>query len=100
VVVIVVIRPDASPQLRDPRDFARLEVHLTGDLAISALPGVAPIGQDARPSHVWLDVETLQSWGPSDDDWVSAFHVMIERAAAAGWVNPDGTAVRAHVVAT
>jgi hypothetical protein len=48
--------------------------------------------------HAWLDVERLRRSGPVElSGWSEGFAGMISYAGKQGWLNEDGTKVRAHL---
>lgn len=48
--------------------------------------------------HAWLDVERLRRSGPAElSQWSDGFDGMISYAGKQGWLNEDGTRVRAHL---
>ena len=51
----------------------------------------------AEGEHAWLDVERLRRSGPAElSQWSEGFDGMISYAGKQGWLNEDGTKVRAH----
>ena len=78
-------------------DLARLEVQwLDGPLA-DGLGAMGRPGEDE--SHVWLDVEKLRAAAdPGTPGWQERFSGMVSYAGGKGWLDSEGTALRAHVV--
>ncbi len=97
--MIVRLRPGAAPELADADRFDRLH-------AESAVPvGETDPGSLVRPGtdddHVWLVIAELRAAAVAAStvpDAAARFDAMIDVAAGQGWLDDDGTSVRAHVV--
>lgn len=88
--------------VEQPDDCTRLAVLSPSDAAAAgaALRHLAA-GEPAEAGHVWLEVAALREHArpdPAAADWDERFNGMLAYAGRAGWLNPDGTAVKAHVV--
>ena len=96
--MIVLLSPDVPPVVTDLDRLDRLHAERTGAV------GSAQMGDLCRPGpddeHVWLSVEGLREAGSTqsgDDGFVAKFDGMISYASSQGWLNDDGTHVRAHI---
>jgi hypothetical protein len=92
-----------SVTLAEPSDFKRFHVSVKGSHTKSELNKVLTEralgwveGDDA---FVGVEaVRALASGEAIDSTWESDFQVMLDFAETKGWLSPDGSAIRAHVV--
>jgi hypothetical protein len=86
--------------VREADDLTSLSVRIgqAADHQAVAL-ALGPLGRVDGGAHAWLDVAELRAAAgrAADPTWLSEFEKMISYAASQGWVNEDGTAVRAHI---
>lgn len=97
--MIVHVHADDRITLEDPDTFTAFHVVAPGRDAASV---AATIGGDARADeqgHVWLPIAQLHRLGEAHGgaEWRAGFDGMIAWAASKGWVEGDGTLVRAHL---
>jgi len=98
--VEVTLSPAASsPALRDVDNFRDFKVVVlgTGDRSrlAGALEGIGRLdGDDA-----FLDIAAVKELAGErarDPEWLASFDGMVEYARSKGWLDPGGTALRAH----
>ena len=91
---------DASVQLVEVDDLQRLHVEVEGHVVIGgALGSFGALEGD----HAWLSIAALRAAAHAQGaaaGWDADFDAMVEYASSKGWLSPDGTDVRAHVVRT
>ena len=82
--------------LEDPIDTRSLYVEVVGDGDVAG--PLARFGE-LEGDHAWIDVVELKAsaLGHVPDTWLHDFEGMIEFARERGWLNDDGTRVRAHL---
>jgi len=98
--MIVRLSSAAPPELTDVGRLDRLSAVCPDSLDTMLFDDLCMPGPDA--DHVWLSVRELRQRGAvqSDDrSFVAAFDGMIAFAGSKGWLNDDGSCVRAHVEA-
>ena len=85
----------ATLSLRDPGDFATLEVSVVGgdgdDSLVSAVSSLGRVSEDGR--HAFIDISALQTLAGTlahDESWGASLRGMVEAAGARGWVTADG----------
>lgn len=101
--MVVTLTTDGA-LVQDADDCRRLHVEtaLEGAALRAAVEGTATGSVDAEGA-VWLDVAVLRSrarLAAAAADWPQRWAAMIAGAERAGWLSPDGRAVRAHVERT
>lgn len=88
--------------VEQPDDCTRLSVLSPSDAATAgAVLRHLAAGGPAEAGHVWLGVPALRAHARQDSaavDWDERFRGMLAYADRTGWLNPSGTAVKAHVV--
>jgi hypothetical protein len=92
--VIVVVGPDRPPLLAEADDCSAFHVgHLGGDLAtaLEAIGGRLGDDGDARIPVAWVRQWSTAPAGDLDG--------MLAYAGSKGWLDDDGTTLRAHVEA-
>ena len=98
---VLLIQGESGPQLVDVDNLTELGVRVIMSRNERQLSTTAPISiriGDINESHAWLDIEQLrQLAGVRSKDWEHRFGEMTSFARTRGWVNSDGTRVRAHV---
>ncbi len=95
--LIVTPLPQPTATLAAPADTKRLNVVAPADLAAEALAeAVAPWGR-LDGDHAWLRIAHLRDAVVAGGGDGAAFDGMIDYARGAGWVDPEGRHVRAHV---
>lgn len=84
----------AAPVLHEPGRFDQFHVTVEGSLDDVDLGDLCR----AEDDHVWVDIAHLRERViAADPATADDFDRMIAYAASKGWVDPAGTAVRAHV---
>ena len=85
--------------VEDAGNLRQLHAEFRGvdDRAAAAALSAAGLGE-LSGDHVWLSVAGLRAAGDASPEWAAGFDGMIAYAASQGWVDADGTRVRAHVV--
>ncbi|MEI8240611.1 MAG: hypothetical protein WCI22_14445 [Actinomycetota bacterium] len=89
-----------TSRVRDGENLKALSVRVD-DLA-SLASSLGSLGS-VEGDHVWLDIAQLRVGAQSGiaadavEGWVAGFEGMIGYAAKSGWLNDDGTKVRAHI---
>jgi hypothetical protein len=99
--MIVQFSADADPTVTEIDRFDRLSATVDGTLAAARLGVLGRI--DADGEHIWLDIDALRAELGRiglDGQPLAEFEGMISYAERAGWVDSDGTAVRAHIAAS
>lgn len=99
--MIVRLSPDAAPELTDVDRLDRLHAESPGPLTDMTSGPLCRFDDDGE--HVWLDVAVARRAGAeqtADEDWTAGYDGMIAYAASKGWIDADGTHVRAHVERT
>jgi len=91
---------DGTSRVREGENLTALSVRVDDRSTLdAALGSLGTVDGD----HVWLDIAALRAGAeaslPADavEDWAAGFDGMIGYATKSGWVNDDGTKVRAHV---
>lgn len=84
--------------MQDVDNLGALSVQLRGctrEVASKMLAGLGRLDGE----HVWLEIKALQALSPraDDTDWLSGFEGTMAYAKSKGWLDPDGTSVRAHL---
>lgn len=95
--MIIVLTPTDPPRLTDLDRFDRLHADVHGDVRTARLDGLCRAGDG---EHVWLDIAAARREGAASADdpgFADRFDAMITFARDSGWVDDDGTHVRAHV---
>lgn len=52
---------------------------------------------DGDRALVPIELVPVLPGAPEDAEWLSAYRKMVEKAAEAGWIEPERDAIRAHV---
>jgi hypothetical protein len=101
--VYITLDPSSGEhQLHDAEDFSTFSVVVpaAADLPLPAGAVPAELGRpEVGGTHVFvLSDAVLRLAGADDRDgtWHEAFRSMLTYAGKAGWVSPDGLAIRAH----
>jgi hypothetical protein len=88
-----------TPALNDPDDFKAFKI-----VAPQALDGrleeaLGELGWTADESHAFLRIDGVRTLAERADDraWNTQFDGMVAYATEKGWLDPTGTAIRAHV---
>ena len=82
-------------RLLEAGDFRHFQVQTTDPSAAAGLDGIEPTGE---PGSVWVSVDALRRWpGDRSPDWNEGFETMVRAAKSAGWLDPAGTSIRAHI---
>ncbi|CAB4930641.1 MAG: hypothetical protein F2825_10175 [Actinobacteria bacterium] len=94
----IVLSTTADPEVTGADDLKSLDVLAPAEIPADQLTDrLAPLGT-VEGDHAWLDVARLRAAGrPDDEQWVAGFEGMVGYAASKGWLDPAGTAVRAHL---
>jgi hypothetical protein len=98
-VLIVIDLSDTTVLLRQPDEFTRFSVEVTGEGDLAAVLRQSGLGRLAADgAHVVVDPVALRELaGPvADEAWDEGFSGMCAYAAGKGWVEPDG-GVLAHI---
>jgi hypothetical protein len=89
-----------TSRVREGENLTALSVRVDDRASLaSSLGSLGTVDGD----HVWLDIAQLRVAAeaslPADavDGWAAGFDGMIGYATKSGWVNDDGTKVRAHI---
>ena len=89
--------------VEQPDDCTRLSVlSPSGAVTAGAVLRHLAAGGPAAAGHVWIEVAALRARARSERaaaDWDERFLAMLAYAGRSGWLDPGGTAVKAHVVA-
>lgn len=94
--MIVNLTADRPPEITDSDRLDRLSARVDGPLAAMRLD---PACRPADDEHVWVAVDALRDAATGQAE-AGAFDAMIAYAASKGWVDEQGTHVRAHVDST
>lgn len=95
--MIVVLTPTEPPRLVDLDRLDRLHAELHGTLDDADLGDLCAPADD---EHVWLHVARAREIGvaaSNDPAFGDNFDGMIGYATSKGWLDDDGTHVRAHI---
>jgi hypothetical protein len=100
-VEIDLVRPGAGAALREPDDLGSLKVVVHGppERREGLAAAVADVGRVDPSGDVFLAVEALKRLAGervATAEWLQRFDRMVAYAASRGWVDADGTALRAH----
>ena len=100
--MIIVIDDRRDVRLEDPLDNKRFHLEIRArsvDIA-SLAAAFAPYGELDSREYAWVDTRALRQWqGVADNPaYLTGLEAMLAYAAKKGWLNADGTRVRAHVV--
>jgi hypothetical protein len=96
--VIVELSDDQPPRLVEADRLDQLHAVYSGEPGDARFDELCMPGPDA--DHVWIDVARLreQAIAQADDATYSErFDAMIAYAQRKGWLDADGTRVRAHI---
>lgn len=101
--MFVRLAESGGPTLEEAADCTRFHVEAPDGDARAAGPrlGAAGRAEGAPDGHVWVDVAWVraQAEGRVPEGWAADFDGMLAYASKKGWLDPDGTAIQAHVVA-
>lgn len=99
--MIITVAEDGGLGLRDPEDFRRFEIEVTGAgitlaQAMAALQVLGDVGDDG---HVWVGEAALVKLAGrgKDTEWLGKLAGMKDKARPYGWVDDDRHAIRAHI---
>jgi hypothetical protein len=98
--VHIVINREGRVTLDSPAEFTAFDVQAADSSAGAVL---AALGGDASPvpenDHVFVALDAVRRMAGEavDDSWEVAFGEMLVFAASKGWLNEDGTAIKAHI---
>lgn len=101
--MIVTVDPSATRvELNEPDAFNGFKVAAEGGdagLVVQALEAVGAGSGSGAADHVWVSVEWVRAQvGPDPGvEWSDGFGAMLRYAETKGWMNDDGTAIKAHV---
>jgi hypothetical protein len=100
--MILVITGRNEVHLEDPLDNKRFHIEIRSasmDLAWLS-SAFAPYGIFESRDHAWVETKALRSWSgiAQQSAYLAGLNTMLIYAAKKGWMNPDGTRVRAHVI--
>jgi hypothetical protein len=100
--VYVEVRGEQA-DVRDPDNCRALDVRVSaGDrLGVDAALRAAGLGRRDGGAEAHLSIAALHAaaaGGLVASDWPDRWHAMIRYAEMNGWVSPDGTHLRAHLV--
>ncbi len=88
--------------VEQPDDCTRLSVlSPSGAATAGAVLRHLAAGGPAAAGHVWVEVAALRAHArpaSTANGWDERFGDMVAYAGRAGWLSPDGTAVKAHVI--
>jgi hypothetical protein len=93
--VIIELSDDQPPRLVDADRLDQLHAVSSGAPQYDELCQPGP-----DPDHVWVDVAALRAQGIAlvdDPSYPERFDAMIAYAQRKGWLDGDGTRVRAHI---
>jgi hypothetical protein len=96
--VIIELTEDQPPRLVEADRLDQLQAVCSGDTGAVRYDQLCQPGPD--PDHVWIDVARLREEGTTQTDdptYGERFDAMIAYAARKGWLDADGTRVRAHI---
>jgi hypothetical protein len=100
--MIIHVTPAGAVEVRNPDDLSRLhcEIGLKNGGLEAARVSLHGIAELPSSQVAWLSVDRLRSMAEpcNKDSWLQQFRGMIDTAGAHGWLSPDGSTVRAHVV--
>jgi hypothetical protein len=94
-VIVSVDQQTRTARLREADDFRHFHVEAGSPAAAAEVDGIEPTGE---PGSVWVSVDALRRWpGDRSAEWDAGFTAMCRAAKSAGWLDPDGTSIRAHI---
>jgi hypothetical protein len=78
--------------IADPRDAPESSVGVA----------LGPAGTAAGDDHVWIAVDAVRqlAGGAADPAWEESFTGMLDYAESKGWLDEDGSSIRAHISRT
>lgn len=92
--------------LDEPGDFTAFDLRVFGGSRDTALEALGDDGSEApEDDHVFVAVDRVRSLARIalgdgvDFAWESGFTGMLEYAGSKGWMNDDGSCIKAHLVA-
>ena len=97
--MIVRIDP-AGVRLDEPDECGRFHVQVAeGVTDLAGALAAADVGTLADDEHAWVRVDAVRrlAEGRVPDDWPSRFDGMLRYAASKGWLDGEGSAIRAHL---
>lgn len=94
----------ADVSLEEPDDCTRFSVVVegAGDApSVGAALEARGAGRMAEDDHAWIDTRwvTQAATGRVGDGWPQRFAAMLEYARTNGWLDDEGSSIRAHVEA-
>jgi hypothetical protein len=102
---MIVLVADAGGVVRasveDANNLRQLRVEFRGVSDAQADEALRAAGLGTvEGDHAWLVADSLRLAGDSSSGWAADFYGMLAYAKTRGWMNADGSQVRAHVVRT
>jgi hypothetical protein len=97
----VIVRIDSTDvRLDEPDDCTRFHVQVgEGVDDVGARLSAASAGTMADDDHAWVHVAAVRrlATGHVAEDWSTRFDAMLAYARSKGWLDADGSAIRAHL---
>lgn len=101
------VRVDCADQvvtLEEPRDCGRFQVEVVGQgdaAVVDDLLRAQAVGSLVvdDPTHAWIGVQAIRRMaaGQVREDWERSFEGMLGYAESKGWLDAEGTHIRAHL---
>ena len=85
--------------VEDTVNLRQLRVELRGVSDAQADEALRAAGLGTvEGDHAWLIADSLRLAGDGSSGWMADFYGMLAYAKTRGWMNADGSQVRAHIV--
>ena len=97
--MIIRIDPTSGPTVDQPSELTSF--HATSPTADedAVAAALGPAGRTAGQGHVWISADWIRSEvaGRVEPGWVESFDGMVAYARSKGWLDDDGSHIRAHI---
>ncbi len=102
--VHIIVDGESAPCLDHASDFTAFSIRSSDPTRDAVLLALSESGSPApEDDHVFVDVEAVRAWalasGAEPEVWEVGYAKMLAYAGSNGWMNDDGTAIKAHIEA-
>lgn len=90
---------DGTPELADADNFTAFHVEGAGASATELLTALGELALPGADDHVWLSALGVAGLAgeTAAGEWITKFDGMCTYAESKGWMNEQGTHIRAHI---